>query len=328
MTALGGWIPPELAEGRRERGIRFDGEGWDRSRSGLLLPPTTSARWKYGERPIAIDLFAGCGGFSLGFIQAGFRVVAALEWDSAASITYTHNLATYPMEWHFITPADRERLETYLEKNYELPEACWPGTHNKAAKKRLKGRQKKAKLGVMPLAGHAWIKETDHPGVPHFFFGDASKISGNEILDALELKPGEVDAVMGGPPCQGFSTAGKREVMDPRNSLVFEFARIVTEIQPKTFVMENVPAMATMKTPQGTLVLDELARIFEDAGGWGRREAIRNMLLATSGAGVAYGDSPRGRRAGRSTSPTKATKTTPPKTPAVMPGQLAMEFAL
>jgi len=55
------------------------------------------------------------------------------------------------------------------------------------------------------------------------------------------LRPGEVDLVTGGPPCQPFSTAGKRgSVMDPRGSLFMDFIRIVKEVQPRFFLMENV----------------------------------------------------------------------------------------
>jgi len=56
-----------------------------------------------------------------------------------------------------------------------------------------------------------------------------------------DIHPGEVDLVTGGPPCQPFSTAGKRgSVMDPRGSLFMEFIRIVKEVQPRFFLMENV----------------------------------------------------------------------------------------
>ncbi|MBU6429933.1 MAG: DNA cytosine methyltransferase, partial [Cyanobacteria bacterium REEB65] len=94
------------------------------------------------------------------------------------------------------------------------------------------------------------------------------------------------DLVAGGPPCQGFSTAGQRNVMDPRNSLVFEFARIIIEIQPKTMVFENVPGLVSMTTPEGIPVLDALCRVFED-GGFGAYEALRNSLLTSSGMGLA-----------------------------------------
>lgn len=54
---------------------------------------------------------------------------------------------------------------------------------------------------------------------------------------------GHVDVIVGGPPCQGFSTIGKRLVKDPRNELVFEFIRFVDVIRPKVFLMENVKGL-------------------------------------------------------------------------------------
>ena len=58
------------------------------------------------------------------------------------------------------------------------------------------------------------------------------------------LQVGEVDLVTGGPPCQPFSTAGKRgSVMDPRGSLFMEFIRVVKEVQPRFFLMENVKGL-------------------------------------------------------------------------------------
>lgn len=65
---------------------------------------------------------------------------------------------------------------------------------------------------------------------------------GGRVLDlGRPLRPGEVDLVTGGPPCQSFSTAGKRQsIGDPRGSLFMDFIRIVKEVQPRFFVMENV----------------------------------------------------------------------------------------
>lgn len=75
------------------------------------------------------------------------------------------------------------------------------------------------------------------------------EVTGNEIMDFCKIRPGELDVFDGSPPCQGFSTAGKREVRDPRNDLFNHYVRLVTELQPKVFVMENVTGMAkgTMK---------------------------------------------------------------------------------
>lgn len=65
---------------------------------------------------------------------------------------------------------------------------------------------------------------------------------GGRVLDlGRPLRPGEVDLVTGGPPCQPFSTAGKRQsIGDPRGSLFMDFIRMVVEVQPRFFVMENV----------------------------------------------------------------------------------------
>ena len=68
---------------------------------------------------------------------------------------------------------------------------------------------------------------------------------GGRVLNlGRALQPGEVDLVTGGPPCQPFSTAGKRgSVMDPRGSLFMDFIRIVKEVQPRFFLMENVKGL-------------------------------------------------------------------------------------
>jgi DNA (cytosine-5)-methyltransferase 1 len=58
----------------------------------------------------------------------------------------------------------------------------------------------------------------------------------------------EIDLVAGGPPCQGFSHMGTRDLLDPRNTLVNEFVRLVLELRPKAFLMENVPGMQTGAT--------------------------------------------------------------------------------
>ena len=80
------------------------------------------------------------------------------------------------------------------------------------------------------------------PGVP-VYHGDIAKLTGAECMRLAGIKPGELDVFDGSPPCQGFSTAGKRKFDDPRNSLFKEFARLIQELQPKVFVMENVTGM-------------------------------------------------------------------------------------
>lgn len=72
---------------------------------------------------------------------------------------------------------------------------------------------------------------------------DIAAVSVEELLDLTGLKPGELDILDGSPPCQGFSTAGKRQIDDPRNSLFREYVRLLRGLQPKCFVMENVSGM-------------------------------------------------------------------------------------
>jgi len=146
------------------------------------------------NRPIAIDLFAGCGGMSLGLEAAGFDVALAIEFDAIHSIVH-----------HFNFPY--------------CATIC----------------------------------------------RDISKISSSEILETLRKSgyPAEVDLIAGGPPCQGFSHIGKRLIDDPRNSLVFEYLRIISEIKPKYFIFENVPGIATGEHRQ---FLAELVAEFEGIG--------------------------------------------------------------
>lgn len=205
--------------------------------------------------PLGIDLFCGCGGFSLGMMQAGFVVVAAADWDVLAAITYMTNLCRHgEMQIVFITDADRDRFEDHMHRHYVK-----------------KGRP-------VPRAGTGWIAH--HPkaiGVPWFFLGDITKLTGDIITSTIGL-PGEmIDGVFGSPPCQGFSHAGKRDVDDARNNLVFEFFRLAIEIEPKTIMMENVTGIATMTTPEGIPILDACARILQDRS-FSSVDAVRRAM--------------------------------------------------
>lgn len=79
----------------------------------------------------------------------------------------------------------------------------------------------------------------------HHFLGDIYEFNSIEWLEKVNLPP--IHLVVGGPPCQGFSVAGKRNPDDPRNNLFKEFIRVVSEIRPWYVVMENVPGILTMK---------------------------------------------------------------------------------
>lgn len=92
---------------------------------------------------------------------------------------------------------------------------------------------------------------------------DISQLSGTKIMDFCGLQVGELDLLDGSPPCQGFSTAGKRQVCDTRNDLVNHYIRLVKAIQPKVFVMENVSGMVKGKM-KGLFI--EYVRAMKEAG--------------------------------------------------------------
>ncbi|MGH9643713.1 MAG: DNA cytosine methyltransferase [Terriglobales bacterium] len=73
---------------------------------------------------------------------------------------------------------------------------------------------------------------------------DVSKLTGSEARRLVGLQSvTEIDVVSGGPPCQGFSLIGKRQADDPRNELLIEFARLITELHPRYFIIENVAGL-------------------------------------------------------------------------------------
>ena len=93
---------------------------------------------------------------------------------------------------------------------------------------------------------------------------DIANLTENTIKELIQLK--EVDVIIGGPPCQGFSIAGKigrKFIDDPRNQLFKEFARIVAIVKPKCFVMENVARLYSHN--QGK-TKDEIIELFENLG--------------------------------------------------------------
>ncbi|MBE2198468.1 MAG: DNA cytosine methyltransferase [Anaerolinea sp.] len=241
---------------------------WAKTELGLLMPKHTWEALRKPKRryPIAMDFFCGAGGFSLGTIQAGFEVIAAFDSSPEAALTYTVNLGNYPMKFHFATTKDEDRINQILENGL---------------------MQQKRKTKKLEVSGSGWrsaemAKGNFYPGVSHFFLGDVRKWDPEEILEIVGLERGDVDLVMGGPPCQGFSRAGKQNVMDPRNSLVFDFARYVIGIYPKAMVFENVPEVASMITPEGINVIDAFVRILED-GDFAAYNALKKQLTTYKG---------------------------------------------
>jgi len=76
---------------------------------------------------------------------------------------------------------------------------------------------------------------------------DINDLTAEELMDGGNFDESDVDVIIGGPPCKGFSIAGERNPDDPRNSLFEEYLRIVARVNPKVILMENVPGILSMK---------------------------------------------------------------------------------
>jgi len=135
-------------------------------------------------KPVFVDLFAGCGGLSLGLLQAGWNGLFAIEENRDAFKSLKHNLIN----------------ET--GHNQELPKFSWPD----------------------------WLKTAP------FELGNFIDQHERNLVGCR----GTVHLVAGGPPCQGFSFAGKRVSEDPRNELFKLHLRIVEILYPTAVLVENV----------------------------------------------------------------------------------------
>lgn len=156
-------------------------------------------------------------------------------------------------------------MRTHLSKIEDYPaflEACW--------QEHLKPKSKDAPTVISLFAGCGGsslgysmagyrellaVEWDDHavetfklnfPDVP-VWHGDIAQLSVEECLRIAGLRPGELDVLDGSPPCQGFSTAGKRKMDDGRNQLFREYVRLLRGLKPKVFVMENVSGMVKGK---------------------------------------------------------------------------------
>ena len=98
--------------------------------------------------------------------------------------------------------------------------------------------------------------QKNFPGVKHLQ-SDISQLSGLTLLQQAGLAANELDGLVGGPPCQGFSAIGRRNIDDERNSLFVKFFELVSECRPRFFVVENVPGILEDKYD------DVRARAFE-----------------------------------------------------------------
>lgn len=208
-----------------------DADDWAVCESGLIIPSHLAIEREHARRrTLAVDLFAGCGGFSCGAMQAGMNVTAMVEWDATAVMTYCANLCRWgAMEFHFLSKADEKRMEKAIQLSWKRA--------NKKGRDQLE----------FCFAGQGWISgQPNVEGCRHVIVGDIRLLKGEDLMKWIGVERGELGAILGSPPCQGFSTANShRHSGDPRNDLCFEFARLVVECLPHTICLENVPDFGT-----------------------------------------------------------------------------------
>lgn len=159
-----------------------------------------------------IDLFAGAGGLSEGFIRAGFKPVAHVEMDKAACNT----LLTRTAYHHLKGTADFSIYIDYLRGE-------------KVTRDEL----------------YKLIPESKRKSVINLAIGDETNPEIFKRID--ELKGGEkIDLIVGGPPCQAYSLIGRHGIdweNDHRLKLYMQYRRFLKEVRPKAFVFENVPGI-------------------------------------------------------------------------------------
>ena len=97
----------------------------------------------------------------------------------------------------------------------------------------------------------------------------------------FEKYANNTDVIIAGPPCQGFSMSGKRDVFDVRNSLFHEIIRVVKVVNPKVVVIENVVGLLSMQTPEGIPVKDEIEKELKQLGYF-----VNHQVLTASDYGV------------------------------------------
>lgn len=180
-----------------------------------------------------IDLFAGAGGLSEGFIRAGYNPVAHVEMDEAACYTLKTRVA-----YHYLKETGKYDVYVSYLKN-EIT------------------RQELYKQ-VPPYLLDTVI---NYP-----IGGDYNEKIHKQI--ANQLQDSEVDLIIGGPPCQAYSLVGRARSHngmkgDPRNYLYVQYTRYLEKYKPKMFVFENVTGL---KSANGGIYLQNMEKLFRKKG--------------------------------------------------------------
>lgn len=99
----------------------------------------------------------------------------------------------------------------------------------------------------------------------NFLPNDIQHITKQDINKIINSH-GAIDLMVGGPPCQGFSLAGKRDINDKRNTLFNYYLKIAQQVKPKVILMENVRLLTSMKDTDGNLVINRIVNTFDSIG--------------------------------------------------------------
>lgn len=183
-----------------------------------------------------IDLFAGAGGLSEGFIRQGFEPVAHVEMDNAACNTLLTRTA-----YHYLKQTNK--IDTYVDY--------------------LKNKITRTELyGFLPSE----LKDS----VINAAIGTENNQMIFDRIDKLK-KEEPIDLIIGGPPCQAYSLIGRAADKngmkdDGRNFLYVQYGEFLKKYQPRYFVFENVIGLYSAKAPNGERYLDKLIQLYESLG--------------------------------------------------------------
>ena len=179
-----------------------------------------------------IDLFAGCGGLSEGFLQSGkYEALAHVEWEMPMITTLRKRLVE---KWdHSEEDVLKRVIHFDIQKTDEL----------------IKGKWENETLNSYSSTNHEIIKQKGLRGL---------------------IGKQKVDLIIGGPPCQAYSIAGRAQDKnsmkdDYRNYLFESFVKVVDEFKPEVFVFENVPGLLSA-TPGGKSVTERIYEAFNEVG--------------------------------------------------------------
>lgn len=179
-----------------------------------------------------IDLFAGAGGLSEGFIRAGFKPIAHVEMNKDACDTLKTRAA-----YHWLKEMGNEDMYyEYLKSNHKNKNIFW----------------KKVPDNVI---NRVINKEISQDSLS-YIFSKIDEYSGGE----------KIDLIIGGPPCQAYSVAGRARkdmAADPRNYLYKFYVEFLNYYQPKMFVFENVPGILSASNGKH---LEDILEAVKDAG--------------------------------------------------------------